>query len=77
MSDVRTYSIRVHDKAELSCRDFEDRIILTLKNKDTGATREEYYLKLDSGFDVKEAMKIDAIVYHMHSKIGLNLWDSE
>lgn len=75
MSEVRAYSLRIHDKAELSIVGFEDRLEITLTNKETGDTAEETYYKIDTAFLAAEAMKIDTIIYHMHNKIGLNLWD--
>lgn len=75
MNKTRAYSLRVHDKAELSITGSEDRLELTLTNKETGESSEETYYKIDTPFLVGEAMKIDTIIYHMHNKIGLNLWD--
>lgn len=77
MNKVRAYSIRVHENAEFSFTDLEDRLILKLVNKITGKTSERPYYKLEKGIDVFEAVKIDTIVYHMHNAIGLDLWDSE
>lgn len=71
---VRGYSIRVHDKAELTCEEFEDKLELSLRNKDTGDLVKRSYYKLETGINTKEAMKIDTIVYYMHNEIGLNLW---
>lgn len=75
MDKVRVYGIRTHSKAELSCEEFEDRLMLTLKHKETRKTVSEVYYKLDTGIDIGEASKIDIIVHHMHGKIGLDLWD--
>lgn len=73
---VRAYSIRVHDKAKLTTEDFDDRIELKLVNKETGKESNKTYYKLDS-MTLHEVVKIDAIVYHMHNDIGLNLWGYE
>lgn len=75
MEEVRAYSIRVHEKAELSCEEFEDKLELSLKNKETGELVKKSYYKLDTGMSMTEAVKIDTIVYHMHNEIGLDLWD--
>lgn len=75
MNVVKLFQPRVHDKAELSIADFEDRLELKLVNKVTGKTSEKPYYKLDTGMDMGEAMKIDFIVSHMHNAIGLDLWE--
>lgn len=77
INGVRAYSIRTHDKAEISCEDYEDRLEITLKNKDTGDSIKKSYYKLETGIDIEEAIKIDTIVYHMHYEIGLDLWKSK
>lgn len=77
MSEVRAYSIRVHERAKLSCEEFENRLEFKLINTVTGKSTERTYLRLDTGIDAREAMKIDAIVYHMHNEIGLNVWSSK
>lgn len=72
---VRTFPLRIHEKAEFSFDDLEDRIKLKLVNKETSSKSEKTYYKLeDRVIDVHEAMKIDAILYHMHNDIDLNLW---
>lgn len=76
MDNLKAIPLRVHEKAKLSIDVLDDRLELKLINKDTGESIEEPYFKLDSGIDINEAMKIDIIVYHMHNKIGLNLWES-
>lgn len=75
MSKVQAYPIRIHENAELTCVDHDDRLTLKLTNKVTGRATEKPYFKLDTGIDIREAMKIDAIVYHMHYEIGLDLWE--
>lgn len=73
---VKAFPLRIHEKAEFSYEDLEDRIELKLVNKETGSKCERTYYKLkDEQFSVKEAVKIDTILYHMHNKIDLNLWD--
>lgn len=76
MGETKAFTLRVHEKAELTCVEFDDKLELKLINKDTGKSSEKPYFKLEKGIDMKEAMKIDAIVYHMHNEIGLNLWES-
>ena len=75
MNKVKAFSLRVHEKAELSIKEIDDKLELTLINKETGNSVEESYFRLDKGIDVQEAVKINTIIYHMHNKIGLNLWE--
>jgi hypothetical protein len=76
MERARAFQLRIHEKAEFSCEDLEDRIELKLVNKETGSKCERTYYKLeDRVMDVHEALKIDTILYHMHNKVGLNVWD--
>jgi hypothetical protein len=75
MELARVFPLRVHDKAELSFDDLNNRIELKLVNKETGDSCKRTYYKLDESFSMVEALKIDTILYHMHNKIGLNLWD--
>lgn len=76
MSKVRAFPLRIHEDAELSCNEFEDRLEFKLVNKITGKTSERPYYKLDKGISVGESVKINTIIYHMHNEIDLNLWDS-
>lgn len=77
MGRVEAFPLRVHEDADLSIVNFEDRLELKLTNKITGVFSEKPYYKLEKGIDVHEAVKIDIIVYHMHNDIGLDVWDSE
>lgn len=76
MDIARAHVIRVHDKAKLTCEEFENRLELSLKNKETGELIKKPYYKLETGIDIGEVIKIDTIIYHMHNQIGLNLWKS-
>jgi hypothetical protein len=76
LNEVRTFTLRVHENAELSCEEFDDRLEFKLVNKITGKISERPYYKLDTGISVGEAVKIDTIIYHMHNEIDLNLWES-
>lgn len=76
MNQVRVFKLRIHEKAELISNEFEDRLELKLINKETGAIEERTYYKISEGITIAEAVKIDTIVYHMHNKIGINLWES-
>lgn len=71
---IRAFPLRIHDKADLSYKNFDDRIEIKLVNKDTGETSERIYYKIEEGITVHEAVKIDNILYFMHNEIGLNLW---
>ena len=77
MEEAKAFSLRIHEKAELTCTEFDDRLEFKLINEDTGKSVGKPYFKLDKGIDMNEAMKIDAIVYRMHYEIGLDLWESE
>lgn len=77
MNEVRAFPLRVHEKAKLSIKEFDDRLELKLVNKNTGEISERIYYKVDEGITAHEAMKIDAIIYFMHNEIKLNLWGYE
>lgn len=77
MNQVKAFHLRVHEKAELSCNEFDDRLDFKLVNKDTGKISERNYFKLHEGISINEAVKIDTIIYHMHNEINLNLWESK
>lgn len=74
---MRAFQLRIHEKAELSSSEFEDRLELKLINKDNGKASERTCYKIDEGIAMNEAIKIDTIIYHMHNEIGLNLWNSK
>lgn len=74
---VRAFPLRVHSNAKISIKDFDDKLELELRNTLTNESTKRKYLKLDSGIDINEAVKIDTIIYHMHHDIGLNVWDDD
>jgi hypothetical protein len=76
MNQVRAFTLRIHEKAQLTSNEFDDRLELKLINTTTGKTSQRTYCKLEEGVTMNEAVKIDTIIYHMHNEIGLNLWES-
>lgn len=77
MYNIKAFHLRIHEKAELSYNEFDNRLELKLTNKETGQTSEKTYYKINEGITITEAMKIDTIIYFMHNDIGLNLWGSK
>lgn len=74
MYQAQVYKLRVHDDADLSSIEFDDRIEFKLVNNITGKTSKRNYYKLTEGITINEAVKIDTIIYYMHNEIGLNIW---
>jgi hypothetical protein len=75
MTKVKAFPLRIHKNAELFYDEYDDRLEFKLVNKENGEIAQRSYYKIDDGITVNEAVKIDTIIYHMHSEIKLNLWD--